>query len=265
MFYFYNSLIINTKITNTTNNFVVLVIFVCIMFGCESETEIDFVEQKPMRILTAYDSFCEDISKGNRFKFDNPYTKTTKNITNSFAPNCYPIIKRGYYFNDSATNFIDLLEIGDTLHINYIESGCHHFIDDIYSIIKQPEGYSLLKYSQEPNNFMLGFLKGDSCLIAFHDSLENKFKTHILPLKDTSNLNKLAKKYVKQSYKSYNYKSMDIYNKIKNLENITTTNTQCRFNDGRVTCKLVFLLKNGLQERYYLDGGYGNFFLKVSK
>lgn len=244
----------------TTNKFVLVFALIYIIFGCESEHEIDYIEQNSIIVLTAYDSLCQDISKGNRFKFDNPYNKITENITNSFAPNCYPTIRRGYYFNDSATNFIDLLEIGDTLHINYIESGCHHFIDDIYSIIKQPEGYLLLKYSQEPNNFVLGFLKGDSCLIAFHDSLENKFNTHVLSFKDTNNLNKLAKKYLKQSYKSYNYKSIDIYRKIKKLENITTTNVQCRFNDGRVTFKLVFLLKNSLQERYYLDEGCGNIF-----
>lgn len=224
------------------------------MFSCEPE--IEYVEEKPMRVLTAYDSLCQDI-RANKFKFVDTNNEITKKITNSFAPNCYPMIKRGYYFDESTTNFIDSLEVGDTLHINYIESSCGRLIDDIYSIIKQPDGYSMLKY-KETEHLILGFLSGDSCLVAFHDSLENKFNTHILALKDTNKLNKLAKRYLKQSYKVYNYKSIDIYRKIKKLENLTTTNVQCRSKCGIIDCKLVFLFKKALQERYYLDEGCRN-------
>jgi hypothetical protein len=228
---------------------VLLIILSLIIFSCE--TKVEYVEE-PIILKTALDSLIYDLKKTDRFTYLS--NQITQNTFNSFVPNCYLEIKRNYYFNDSVSNLIDSLKVGDTLHINYVESACHHYINDIYSIIKQEKSYVLMKYT-EPNYLIRVPLKGDSILISFYDSLDNKVNTNIFLSQDTSRLNKLAKRYLKQNYITYEINSKDIYHKIKELESITTTNMMNqRVKLGHTDCSFVFLWKNILQKRYYCEG-----------
>jgi hypothetical protein len=147
-------------------------------------------------------------------------------------------------------SFIDTLGINDTLYISYTETGCFHSFQNIYGIVKNKTDYTVLQQGDYPD---ISFLRGDSVLISFYDSTNRKVSNHILSAKDTNNVGKLSKKFLKQVLKNYIVGDINIYNKIKELEDSTTTN---RSNIIRSTtnCTMIFVWKNIRQERYYKDG-----------
>ncbi len=231
-------------------------LFLCLLFfvfSCKPNSE--YSEERLELLATNLDSLLVDLGKsGKLIDLQNVATMPASldKIENLFYPaNSYNSVSESNS-KISAKSLIDTLKVNDTLHIYYKEYGCFHSFENICVIVKNKNDYTVLQ--QNFDNYPdIYYLRGDSVLISFYNSTNKKLSNNILSTKDTNNLNKLSRKYLKQTFKNYKSGNTDIYCKVKELQECTATS---RNNTVMSTtrCSIIFLWKNIRQERYYKDG-----------